>query len=195
MSDIINWLKALEIKPRYFIGVFVVGCLLLFLPENIADLFGIEQLRSTYRGWIGGGTIAALVFAIVQTIPIIINKVTVRMSIKRTKKTVIEKLLALQDNEWIVIAYCLSQKHPLIRLKNDEQFVERLREKHFLESVETPHYTNMWKYRIPHLLWQAAQEIEERILPDSLRNRPDIVQVFKTIDENNNNLGGHRDSF
>jgi len=49
-SKVIDWIK---LSPRHYFAVLLASATLLFLPDNVLGVLGLEQLRTTYRGWIG----------------------------------------------------------------------------------------------------------------------------------------------
>ena len=66
MSAWIDWLKVIQLQPRFLFGFWFLGGLILFLPIGIAETLGIQEARigrfiSRGGGFIGGG-VGATVF-------------------------------------------------------------------------------------------------------------------------------------
>ena len=111
-----SWLReaidAIQLKPRFLFGIFLVCMLLLGLPAAATDVLGVTALRSEIRPWIGIGALAAFSFWVVQLWPIV-GKWWHR---RRRQKAVIAQLDSLSDDERILLAYCIERNRLTILL-------------------------------------------------------------------------------
>src|SRR3989338_1531143 len=64
-----DWLKVIQLSPRFLFGLWFLGVLILFLPPTLSDNLGISEIRKDYKGWIGIATLAAFAFWVVQLVP------------------------------------------------------------------------------------------------------------------------------
>jgi hypothetical protein len=58
LSKLTDWIK---LEPRYLFAISLATAFLLFLPNQILQQIGLDQLRDNYRPWIGGGFLIAIV--------------------------------------------------------------------------------------------------------------------------------------
>jgi hypothetical protein len=67
-SHVAEFLKVI-LAPRYLFGIWIVGALILFMPEDALTRLGISEFINTYRGWVGITTLltAGLWVSIVGT--------------------------------------------------------------------------------------------------------------------------------
>jgi len=179
MSSVADWLKAVDIKPRYFFGIAAIGLLLLFLPENIANRFGVCELRSEYGGWIGAGTIAAMVFWMVQLLPLLSEGLARRKS----NQKLIRELLELPDAEWFLLAYCLERNKRRFWFDPDAPIIDALHIKDMIRPIAT--YSGMRKhqYTIPDGIWKYMFFHKGQFFPENIRTRKDIVEAMTVYDE------------
>jgi hypothetical protein len=49
-GKLVEWIK---LSPRHYIAVSLASGALLFLPPRAIQTLGLDQFRTTYRGWIG----------------------------------------------------------------------------------------------------------------------------------------------
>lgn len=170
----IDWLKAIQLKPRYLFGIFIFGFLLLWLPDEQANLFGIKFFREEFRGWVGAGTLGAFCFWMVALIPQI-NK---KWEIKKEKTSVLNSLKSLNREEHQIISYCLRRGQRSVNLDLIWQpWHSSLSQKGLLSQAAGYGDQQNWSFTIPDFVWNYLQKNREEYLakfdhPDELpRNR------------------------
>src|ERR1700676_1644054 len=96
-----DWLKVIQLQPRFLFGLWLLGVLLLFLPTHAATFLGIASIRDHYRPWIGVGTLGAFAFCLVQLVPAIART----RSGRKYRAAVLKNLDGLTREERFELAY------------------------------------------------------------------------------------------
>jgi len=170
----IDWLKAIQLKPRDFFGLLVFGFLLLWLPDEQAKFFGIKIFREEFRGLIGVGTLGALCFWFVALIPSLNEK----WEAKKEKSSILGRLDSLNREEHQIISYCLRRGQISVNL--DLIYMpwhSSLSQKGLLVQASGYGDQTNWSFSIPDFVWKYLEKNREEFLgrfdhPDELpRNR------------------------
>jgi len=172
-----DWFKAIQLKPRFLFGFFILGILILLLPKDFAYFFGITDLRNQYRGWIGVGTLAAFCFWLVQLWP----KFRDWLDARQEEKKVLKNLNTLTKKEYLVLAFRL---HRGTQRWNE---TEETREIDFGEYGDSKHeiYSSLFQqgllleesvsiYQIPLFVWKHLQKNKSKFL-SQYGNNPKIT--------------------
>lgn len=177
MSAWPDWLKLIQLKPRFLFGIWLVGVLVLFIPETVAGKFGIDVLRNNYRAWIGLATLAAFAFWVVQLIP----GFQQRRLAKLRKKEVLKSLDSLSSEEWFLLAYCLHRGQQTICLKMGDKAATALCQKGLLVCGTGVGDPLGWPFTIPMFVWEHLLVNRSRYLPNPLP--PELEQSFRDFDQ------------
>jgi hypothetical protein len=164
MSAWIDWLKVIQLQPRFLFGFWFLGGLILFLPIGIAETLGIQEARIGLRSWIGFGTLAAFAFWLVQLYPEYQKYRAARMY----RKQVIRALSALCPEEWVMLGYCLDQNQQTITPSIADSVAGALLARGLLERPTGVGTLLAWPHTIPDFVWDYLKAHRD----DFLRNPP-----------------------
>lgn len=173
MSLSLDWLKAIQLKPRFLFGIWLLGMLVIFLPDSLAMSFGIVEARIALQPWIGLGTLAAFSFWVIQLIPSLSSYWRKR----KFKRQIIRALDFTSPEEWVLLAYCLRQNQQTITLSLVDRAAGSLTARGILEPAGGVGNQLAWPYTIPTFLWKHLLKNRERFLatapfpPDEVRVR------------------------
>lgn len=173
----IDWLKAIQLKARYLFGIFIFGCVILLLPDNIADKFGFLEIRKVYRGWIGLATIGSFSFWLIQLAPSILS---IRAN-KAKRKTVLEHIHSLSQNEMLIVAYCLYKNQNTISLPMTNSAASALCHKGLMVRALQGSTLKM-PYTFQPFVWDHLQSIKCNIIPRDIKNHPNILINFEQFE-------------
>jgi hypothetical protein len=113
MSAWPDWLKVIQLSPRFLFGLFVLGVMFLLLPDCAADFLGFTSIRTQYRGFVGIGTLAALIFCAVQLFPLAVKSIRRRQARNQT----LASLDSLSVEERLLLAYCFFRGQKTVTLR------------------------------------------------------------------------------
>lgn len=171
-------LKAIQLKPRFLFGLWLVGMFLLSFPDRLATKFGVREIRNSGRGLIGLVTIGAFAFWLVQLIPVWRQAIANR----RSKRQVIESLDSLSSDEWFVLAYCIDRNQRTVTLEIDHRAAGALLAKGLLRIPAGMCNILAVPYTIPSYLWKHLQEHRSQLLPDDELQQPKVQDRFNELD-------------
>lgn len=150
MTSLSDWLKAIQLKPRFLFGLWLLGSLILFLPIEILDPLGISSSRATLQPWLGFGTLAAFAFWIVQLIPIAQSA----RALRRQREEMIRSLDSLSPEEWVLLAYCLEQNQQTVALSVADIHGGTLAARGLLIRQGGTGNITAWPHTIPGFIWE-----------------------------------------
>ncbi len=172
-------LKAIQLKPRYLFGVFSLGILILFLHEDFAKTFGLFQLRESYRGYIGFGTLAAFVFWLIQISAKWLENVKGNKRKFERQEEVLQNLKTLSDNEELIIIYCFYNGQTTIFLNVTSAEANSLCAKGLLQlGAKQGHMLN-YPFTIPSFVWTHINVFRPDFLSDSALENPELIRSLK----------------
>ncbi len=178
MSAWPDWLKVIQLKPRFLFGLWLCGALILFLPDTAANALGMHIIRQTYRGWIGLGTLAAFSFWLVQLIPLYHGK----RRAKKIRAQIIGSLNSLSPEEWLLIAYCLERNQQTLTLEITHRAAGALSAKGiFVRSAGIGNQL-AWPYTIPDFLWHYLTANRHVIFNGIEPSDPQLQAKFEEIE-------------
>lgn len=150
MTTWTDWLKVIELKPRFLFAIWLVGSLVIFLPEPVAERLGTQEIRETLSPWLGLGTLAAFSFWLVQLIPLY-REIRAR---QRYRAAAIRALDSISPEEWVLVAYCLKQNQQTITLSMIDREACSLEARGLLQRADGIGNRLSWPYTIPTFLWE-----------------------------------------
>jgi len=172
-----DWLKVIQLKPRFLFGLWLFGSLILFLPSKYSDGLGITAIREHYKGWIGTATLGALAFWVVQLIPYIkeyrINR--------RRRASILKSIDTLSKDEQFLLAYCIYKNQRTIWLNISHSAGNSLCQKGILERA-THGAISAYPHTIPPFVWQHIISNRAMILPEEKWHSPELKQQFSEYD-------------
>lgn len=162
--------KILDIGPLKIFGLWLITACLLFLPEHIANAFGISALRNQYRGWIGMVSLSLLCWWIVQMVP----HANARYVDKKAKSALPAKitstLVTLNAMERLVLYHCLNTNVQTIYLPFGFPYAASLSSKGLLNAAPPPGRSPSWPYTIPDDVWGFIRTHPELVVsPEDLQ--------------------------
>jgi hypothetical protein len=169
-----DWLKIIQLKPRFLFGLGLLGVLLLFLPSSLVGSFGIISVRDSYRGWIGTATLAAFAFWGVQLLP----SLKAWLHERKRKSEILMSLDALSKEEQFLLAYCLDRNQRTVCLPMIDRAATSLCQKGLLVSANRFADSLAWPFTIPNFVWEHLQLISPQILPEEERVNPEVRRRF-----------------
>ena len=102
----------IQLSPRFLFGLFVLGVAFLLLPDRVADFLGFTSIRTQYRGFVGIGTLAALIFCAVQLFPLAVKSI----GGGRARNQTLASLDSLSVEERLLLAYCFFRGQKTVTL-------------------------------------------------------------------------------
>jgi len=174
-----DWLKIIQMKPRFLFGLWFLGSLVLFLPNEIANAFGIQDIRSRFQGYIGVGTLAAFAFWCVQLIPIYQSRKREREAWQK----VIDSIKSLSPEEWLLVAYCLARNQKTITLEITHRAAGALATKGILIMSSGVGNKLAWPFTIPDFLWAHFKANPQLIFDRIEVNDPLLQARFEELEK------------
>jgi len=172
-------IKLLQLKPRYWWGIGVFGCMVLFLPEKIASTFGIESFRTNFRPYVGPATLAAFVLWIVSLIP----RWSARRAEKQDKSDVLKCLESLSPDEWLLLAYCVDRGRRTLSLPLTNPPALALSSKGLFESPSGTTSILRHPYSIPNFVWEHLRRNPRRYFPQLFPKTRKVEELFESLED------------
>jgi len=173
-----DWLKAIQLKPRFLFGFWLLGSLLLLLPTRFADVMGITTLRNQYRGWIGLATLAAFAFWLVQLIPAI----RATKHGKQFRDAVLNSLNGLTGQERFLLAYCIHTNQRTVYLKLTDSAGQSLCNQGLLEKAGGTGSMLTWPHTMPMFVWAYIRKNPKVLLSDADWRSAELLEAFKQFE-------------
>lgn len=178
MTSPTEWLKVIQLKPRFLFGLLVLGLMLLLFPDSWATRFGFQGIRDSFRGWIGIGTLCALAFWLIQLIPFWRET----RAIKRHKASVIDAISSLSPEEQMLLAFCVDRNQRTLTLEITHRVANALKSKGMLVAATGTGNSLAWAFTIPSHLWDYLQQNRESLFPESDLKHPNVQAEFDHLD-------------
>ncbi len=172
-----DWLKVIQLQPRFLFGLCVLGALLLFLPAHAATALGIVEIRDHYRPWIGLGTLSAFAFWIVQLIP----GITRIRSERKYRAAVLKNLAGLTGEERFQLAYCIHRGQRTMYLRLIDSAAQSLCSKGLLVPGDRGSILSL-PFTIPLFAWDHIRANPNTILRESEWKRSDLLAAFERFE-------------
>ncbi|MDD5236303.1 MAG: super-infection exclusion protein B [Candidatus Omnitrophica bacterium] len=144
-----SFIKVINLKPRYLLGLCLVGIILLLAPVQLTQLLGIDKFLVRFKGLIAVITVFAFVFFLVQSF----QGPRIRYVNWRYQKKVIKELSFLSSREREIFAYCLKNNQKSIILRVDDPVARALEDKGLLTKPEGWGDIRQWPWSIPQFVW------------------------------------------
>ena len=168
-----DWLKVIQLKPRFLFAICVLGVVILWLPQSLADIFGVAEIRQVHRTWIGLVTLAGFIFWMVQLLPCLTEWNLQR----KLPKLALEAIESLSEEEKLILAYCLVKNQRTILLPISNPAVAALCDKWLLEKAEEGNILR-YPYTVPLQVWRRLAVYQDQLLPNGL-----TAEVRRTFDD------------
>ena len=152
-----DWIKVIQLKPRYLFSIWILGVIILFIPSKHATGFGVLAFRESYRQWIGLITLGAFTFWIVPIGIIIFKKI-------QAKKEMKKNLSGLNFREIELLELCILNKQRTINLELGDPSARSLCHKRIFEQAEPPVFQMSCPFTIPTNVWGYINKKPELII-------------------------------
>lgn len=179
-----DWLKVIQLSPRFLFGLWFLGLLILFLPPTLAESFGISEIRKDYRGWIGIATLAGFSFWVVQLIP----SFQTMYRRRKLRREILSCVNSLSQNESRLLAYCVYRGQRTIPLPITNSTAVSLRQKGILEQAGGTGSALAWPYTIPSFVWKYLISHRPTLFSELENLRPNERE--KVLNELKRSFGG-----
>jgi hypothetical protein len=174
MSWWVAIVKAIQLKARFLLGLWVLGGLILFMPSWVSERLCLGELRNVAGGWIGLATVGAFAFWLVQLWPWACGKY---LTFRRRRET-LKSIDSLNGNELFFVRYCLHKMHRTVYLSLGNAAGESLCQKGLIERARMGDRV-AYPYTIPLHVWKNLLLKKAQLLPDSLLANPQVVAAFE----------------
>jgi len=178
MPSFSDFLKTIQLKPRFLFGLWLVGMLLLFFPDGWATKFGFRSIVEHYRGWMGLGTITAFAFWLVQLVP----SWRKARAVKRCRQRAIESLAALSSDELLLLGFCLNRNQRTLTLEVTHRAANALKAKGLLEMASGSGNIAAWSYTVPDFVWDHLCRNPRVLFPNNEHELPQVQAQFDELD-------------
>jgi hypothetical protein len=179
MSFSVDWLKAIQLKPRFLFAFGVLGSFIIFLPQSAARSFGFTDIPKSLRPLIGIATLGSFTFWVVQLIP----EYRIFQSRKREKHRLVEALDSISGGEWVVLAYCLDINQQTIPLSLADRAGGMLASKGMLLRSGGTGNQLAWPHTIPDFLWTYLKKHRREFLTKSPYPQEQIAGRLQGLDD------------
>ena len=178
MTSPTEWLKVLQLKPRFLFGLGLVGMLLLFFPDGWAAKFGFRSIVENYRGWIGLGTIVSFAFWLVQLVP----SWRQTRALKKHRQDVIHSLSSLSSEEAFLLGFCLHRNQRTLTLEMTHRAANALKAKGLLQMASGIGNQLAWAFTVPDFVWEHLCNNPQIIFPNKEYELPNVQARFNELD-------------
>ena len=182
-----DWLKSvfrwIQLSPRFLVGLAICCMLLVFLPDSVSRLVGIDEFRESARGWLFIVGAVSLVFSGVQLAPRVSQSARRRLGVRRTLK----RLDTLSQEELELLAYCLVRNRQTLVLSMGSQagnVATGLSQKGLLDVGTGLQHVLAVPHSITDCVWKKLSQDRDAILARAQGNRSDdeIRSLFDRLD-------------
>jgi hypothetical protein len=160
MNVSLDWIKLIQLKPRFLFGLWLFGVFILFIPSEIGKKIGIDDFRNVSKPWLGIATLASFVFWLLQLIPEFQSFYAKR----RFRSAVIKSLDFISPEEWIVLAYCLIENQQTITLGYTDRNAGSLVARGILVRANGAGNILSWPHTIPPFLWEYLVKHRDKFM-------------------------------
>jgi hypothetical protein len=150
MSAWPDWLKVIQLKPRFLFGLWFLGAMILAMPTRLATQLGVDAIRDSFRAWIGVATLAALSFWIVQLTP----SLQAWWKYCKRRSEALGNLESLSSREREILAYCLRRNQRTVDIPLEDPAARSLQSKGLLEAVAGYGNATEWPWTVPTWAWK-----------------------------------------
>jgi hypothetical protein len=159
MPSIEQIIQALKLTPRYLVAVSIFCGALLFISEQTSKALGVYQFTQDNRQWLGIALIASLSLVVIDwSIKIF---AVVRNFVRRVKfkKSLIQRLHSLTEEEKQILRYYLSKQSKTNTLRTDDGIVNALAAKGIIyRSASHGNLLEGFSHNINELAWDYLNE-------------------------------------
>ena len=173
-----DWVKAIQLKPRFLFGLWLLGALVLACPSSVAEFLGLAVIRDRYRPWVGLGTLAAFAFWLVQLVPWIRDK----RHIRAYRTRALEELDGLSPRERFLLQYCVIKQVRTVYLEIDDGAANALCSKGLMRRV--PGVGDMWKwpFTLPGFVWDYLCANPQSVFSDMVPDDPELLSRIEQFE-------------
>jgi Super-infection exclusion protein B len=168
--------EALDTKAKLLIPIFLFGLLVLFIPETLAQKFGVEEIRKSYRGYVGIGTLA---LGSILAVQLVVKGWKWREG-RTARRQALRALESLGTREYLYLAYCVSRNRQSIVLRLGDHDGGALAQKGLLQPAKSGEVL-AYPFTIPEPVWDHLRNNREVFLLRASQ-QPDFEKAFDDLD-------------
>lgn len=168
--------EVLDTKAKLLIPIFLFGLLVLFISETLAQKFGVEEIRKSYRGFVGIGTLA---LGSILAVQFVANGWKWRKG-KKACREALKALESLGPREYLYLAYCVSRNRQSIVLRLGDHDGGALVQKGLLQPAGSGEQL-AYPFTIPVPVWNHLRKNCETFLLRATQ-QPDFEKAFDDLD-------------
>jgi len=191
VSKLFDFLKAIQLPPRFLFAAAAVGLLFLLMPEPWAEWLGIRVLREGIKGWIALAAACAFFFGWAQLVPSLLLQVRRR----RAKREMLKSLDSLSPDERVLLGYCAyrERRTVLLQLASAEgNCAHGLCQKGIMEEASGSGSILGWPFTISAEVWPAVLSRRDVLLGRDWMKNPATMKRIIDLDERTSaRRGGH----
>jgi len=158
----VDWLKAIQLNPRFLFGAFLLTAFLLFAPADFLSKFGLTIQESNWQPIIGLLCIGSFVFWLVQMVPVFDRW----SQEKKFKKQIFDRLNSLSWDEWTILWYCLDKNQQTVGLSAADKLATSLVSKGILYLPPGNYSILAYPYSVPDFLWKYLRKNKDSIFSE-----------------------------
>lgn len=171
--------KLVQLKARYFFGLWVFGTLLIFLPEPIKQQMRVE-IPEMAKPWLGFSTLAAFVLWIVQIILLLAGFIRDWIRGRKVRAEILSQLETLSQGERDIFLICLLSNQRTIRRQITDSDVHSLTAKRLISRAGGMGSALSWPHTIPRFVWEYIKANEAYLFPE-LNDENEIKELEKRL--------------
>ena len=165
MEAALRWLMNVWQRPSLAFAIWVAGCLLLYLPDPMAQSTGIFEFREQYKGFIGPITLAAFVLWLV-----LLGKSIVAWARRWWwRRQAVQSLDTLSADERQLLVRCLANNQRTINVSlidGSWAAAQSLQQKGLLQMAGGLGTAINWPCTVPAYAWKELKKRESEFFPN-----------------------------
>ncbi len=160
VGPVLKWFESIDLKPRHlFIGITIVGAILLLLPKDVSTSFGLNSFPIYIKGTIFVITLLFLMLSIVSYT----SACSQQRATRQSRDETIRYLDSLSTNELKHICQSLKLNESTIVLNGGDPFALGLCHKGILENAGTGKKEDYTPFIFPEHIWQYLIQHKQEI--------------------------------
>lgn len=175
MSEVIGIiLKIIDLKARIIFAIWLIGALLIFLPDQIKTKMAVT-IPEPIRPYIGFITLVTFVLWIVLATVQIVSILKKIITEKKVQSEILDQLKTLSTKERDIFIFCLMNKQTTIHRNIVDGAVNSLLAKCLLSTKMQGNRLAM-PFIIPTFVWKHLQRHKDFLFPEI--SNPDTMNAL-----------------
>jgi hypothetical protein len=191
VSKLLDFLKAIQLPPRFLFAAAAVGLLFLLMPETWSEWLGVGAFLEDARGWIALAASCAFFFGWAQLAPSLLRQWRRRKAIRE----ILGSLDSLSADERMLLGYCAYRKRRTVLLQltsAEANCAHGLCQKGLMEEAVGGGSILGWPFTIPSEIWPAVASRQDSLLGKDWRKNAATMRRIVDLDKRTSaDHGGH----